>query len=266
MRTLNDAQQYLIRTAARVDADSPAWLRRNTGPVLFLYMAELLARLGAGWSWVGKARGDQGKIVPPGFQPRLIRYRGGDVEVVGVSHDAVFWQGDAADPMLGTFPNGLVQFDVLTSANYLDEPWIEPSGRQAVASVSGGVIPAHEYRANNPPVSPAAVLVAGGAAPVPGTAPPPPPSALPDRGEMMRAGQWLHAYYRSPEGLKRPDGLWTPATPEAAAQPDWEGIGAWLFDVYLRARLAGQTATDAAAQVVAQIRASQEWRDKHPNG
>lgn len=105
--------------------------------------------------------------------------------------------------------------------------------------------------------------------PVPPAAPgapanPPKPIILPDRGEMMTVGQQLHFYYRSPEGLQRPQGLWKDATATAIAQPDWEGIGAWLFDVYLRARVAGKSATEAFELVIKEIRKSDEWKTKHP--
>src|SRR3990167_4963225 len=94
--------------------------------------------------------------------------------------------------------------------------------------------------------------------------PPPPVITLPGREEMMNAGRSLHLYYRSQEGLQRPDGLWKPESPQAIAQPDWEGIGAWLFDVYLHARIAGQNATEAMQAVIAAIRQTDEWRAKHP--
>jgi hypothetical protein len=88
--------------------------------------------------------------------------------------------------------------------------------------------------------------------------PAPAPSTLPGRAEMMLEGAWLHAYYQAPDGLQRANGLWIDG------HPDWEGLGAWLFDVYLGARLAGASPADARARVVAQIQASGEWRNKHP--
>ena len=94
--------------------------------------------------------------------------------------------------------------------------------------------------------------------------PPPPAITLPGREEMMNAGRSLHLYYRSQEGLQRPDGLWKPESPQAIAQPDWEGIGAWLFDVYLNARVTGKNATEAMQAVVAAIRQTHEWKTKHP--
>jgi hypothetical protein len=78
------------------------------------------------------------------------------------------------------------------------------------------------------------------------------------RHDMIAAGQWLHSFYQSDEGLKRPDGLWIDK------HPDFEGIGAWLFDIYLAARLAGVDDAEARKRVVAGIQQSDEWRQKHP--
>jgi hypothetical protein len=91
--------------------------------------------------------------------------------------------------------------------------------------------------------------------------PPPPPPPLqrhPDREEMIRAGEWLDGYYRSREGLQRAEGL------SKNGGPDWEGMGAWLFDVYFMARVNGRTVEQARAAVVAAIRQTGEWRGKHP--
>jgi hypothetical protein len=80
------------------------------------------------------------------------------------------------------------------------------------------------------------------------------------RHDMIAAGQWLHSFYQSDEGLKRPDGLWIDK------HPDFEAIGAWLFDVYLSTRLTGSDDATARRKVIEGIRASEEWRQKHPNG
>lgn len=78
------------------------------------------------------------------------------------------------------------------------------------------------------------------------------------RHDMIAAGQWLHSFYQSDEGLKRPEGLWIDK------HPDFEGIGAWLFDVYLADRLLGNDDAAARKKVVDGIRQSDEWRQKHP--
>lgn len=98
-----------------------------------------------------------------------------------------------------------------------------------------------------------------GSGPAPVPIPTPVPCRNPDRGEMMNAGERLDAYYRSPEGLQRPHGAAT-----VDGTPDWEAVGAWLFDVYLQDRQAGKSADDAWANVESQIRQSSEWQMKHP--
>lgn len=90
-------------------------------------------------------------------------------------------------------------------------------------------------------------------------APPPPPAIrLPSRAEAQAAGEFLHEYYRSAEGLQRPEGLWI------GGHPDWEGIGAWLFDVWLQGRVHGAGDHEARQAMVSEIRKSDEWRIKHP--
>ena len=79
------------------------------------------------------------------------------------------------------------------------------------------------------------------------------------RHDMIAAGQWLHSFYQSDEGLKRPEGLWIDK------HPDFEGIGAWLFDVYLAERLTGSDDAAARQKVTDAIRKSGEWRQKHPD-
>lgn len=78
------------------------------------------------------------------------------------------------------------------------------------------------------------------------------------RHDVIAAGQWLHSFYQAEEGLKRPEGLWIDK------HPDFEGIGAWLFDVYLAERLIGADDATARQKVTDGIRQSDEWRQKHP--
>ena len=88
--------------------------------------------------------------------------------------------------------------------------------------------------------------------------PPPPPHLHPGRDEMIQAGTWLDGYYRSAEGLQRTEGL------SKNGVPDWEGVGAWLFEMYFMARVDGKTPDQARAAVVAAIRRTDEWQSKHP--
>jgi hypothetical protein len=78
-----------------------------------------------------------------------------------------------------------------------------------------------------------------------------------DRQEFLDALQRLDAFYRSAEGLQRPEGL------SIAGGPDFLGIAAWMFDVYLNERLSGASATVAWTRATDAIRATDEWRSKH---
>lgn len=79
------------------------------------------------------------------------------------------------------------------------------------------------------------------------------------RGEVVQAAQWLHEYYKSDAGLKRPNGLWR----EDQKQPDFEAIGAWIYDVYLNARVEGKSEEEARKMITDAIQGSDEWRRVH---
>ena len=75
--------------------------------------------------------------------------------------------------------------------------------------------------------------------------------------EIQRVLTWLDDFYKSPAGLQRPEGLWIDG------HPDYIGISAWVFDVYLRNRLMGLSEEQARGRVEAAIKQSDEWRTKH---
>jgi hypothetical protein len=79
------------------------------------------------------------------------------------------------------------------------------------------------------------------------------------RASVVQAAQWLHDYYKSDEGLRRPDGLWR----ADQKQPDFEALGAWIFDVYLNARVEGKTDEEARKLITDAIQGSDEWRRVH---
>lgn len=81
------------------------------------------------------------------------------------------------------------------------------------------------------------------------------------RANVLQAAQWLHEYYKSDEGLKRADGLWRPDQ----KQPDFEALGAWIFDVYLNARVEGKSEEEARKLITDAIRGSDEWHRVHPS-
>lgn len=78
-----------------------------------------------------------------------------------------------------------------------------------------------------------------------------------DRGEFLEAMYRLDEAYRTE--LLRPGGLSINFT------PDILGIAAWIFDVYLNTRIAGRSPDDAWEKVIEAIRASDEYRQKHPH-
>lgn len=80
------------------------------------------------------------------------------------------------------------------------------------------------------------------------------------RANVLQAAQWLHEYYKSEDGLKRADGLWR----SDQKQPDFEALGAWIFDVYLNARVEGKTEEEARKLITDAIRGSDEWHRVHP--
>lgn len=79
------------------------------------------------------------------------------------------------------------------------------------------------------------------------------------REDIVRVSQWLHEFYASADGLRRPDGLWL----AQQKQPDFEALGAWVFDVYLSARVNGASDADARQAVVDAIKGTDEWRQAH---
>ena len=77
--------------------------------------------------------------------------------------------------------------------------------------------------------------------------------------EMVGAVSFVDDLYRSPEGLMRPDGLYS----SEAKRVDAEAIGTWVLDVYLQARIAGKSDADARQSITDAIKGSDEWRKKH---
>ena len=84
-------------------------------------------------------------------------------------------------------------------------------------------------------------------------------NALVGQGEdIQRTMEWLNRYYKGADGLQRPEGLWI------AGHPDFEGLGVWVFTVYLPHRLKGDSEEQARQAVVDAIKQSEEWKVKHP--
>jgi hypothetical protein len=228
--TLRD---QVLLASRQADQEVPSRLQTNRNVDCFEHTTRVLAILtgqGLQAAYVGKTSGE-GQFHPPTGFPRQV----GNYTITGVSHDAIWCEGH--------------QFDLVGGGN--DGP--EPLG--AVASPTANEIPAQYHRPNNPAVP---FPLSGGAPPV--LVPPSTRVDVPGRAELMDEGQWLERFYKAPEGLQRTEGLYKPTEQLV----DWEGIAAWLLDVYLAQRLAGKSRTDARAAYVAAIQDSGEWKRKHP--
>jgi hypothetical protein len=81
---------------------------------------------------------------------------------------------------------------------------------------------------------------------------------MPTRAELTAAAQWLNEFYQSQEGLQRPQGL------SIDNRPDFEGVSAWILDVYLWSRAEGASEEEARQRIVRAIQGSDEWKVKHP--
>ena len=79
------------------------------------------------------------------------------------------------------------------------------------------------------------------------------------RADLIATIQWLDDYYRSDEGLHRSGGLLR----SDQKTIDAEAIGAWVFDVYLNARLHGRSDAEARQMVKDAIEGSAEWHAVH---
>ena len=77
-------------------------------------------------------------------------------------------------------------------------------------------------------------------------------------GEVARTIDWLDEFYRSRDGLQRPEGLWD------RGHLDSVGIATWVIDVYVANRLRGRSEAEARKMIEDAIRQSDEWRAKHP--
>lgn len=217
-------------------------------------LEDTLALAGPEWRLIGKTshRGESG-FRPAWFTPTSVACQRPDGQREDVLIDLLSMDAAWYLPAVRQ-----VKVIVNSTANELPEgdPRRGPAGLN-----SYDISPTNErgelqYRWYNPPMP-----QRSGASPPP-PPPLPAPARLPGRDEMHATGLWLDGYYASREGLQRPMGL------SIGGRPDWEGVGAWLFDVYLKARLAGLTPEQARARVVSEIRRAGgptgEWQIKHP--
>jgi hypothetical protein len=79
-----------------------------------------------------------------------------------------------------------------------------------------------------------------------------------DRGEALEAMTAIDGYYTAPRGLNRNNGL------SINGRPDFLGLAAWFFDIYVNSRYNGLDEIGARFNVMANITQTDEWRGKHP--
>lgn len=221
----------------QVAAERPDLLQKNINSSCFEFTQIVLSRLPAEWGHIGKTAGE-GQYTPPNFVPsNMTSWDGKTYFITGMSHDAIF---DKVN---------FKQVDILGRGNDSATPIFNPDGSQMTALPQWGVIDPSFYRPNNPWVQRSGTVPV----PIPPTVP-----VVPGREEALDEMNWLDAYYKSPEGLQRPNGL------SLNGKPDFEGIAAWYLDVYQKERIKGRNRADARATYVNDIRHSDEWKQKHP--
>lgn len=226
--TLRD---QVLLASRQADQEMPSRLQTNRNVDCFQHTSRVLGILtgqGLQAAYVGKTRGE-GQYQPPSGFPRQV----GEHTITGVSHDAIWVEGH--------------QFDLIGGGN--DGP--EPLG--AVGVPTANEIPSQYHRANNPPVPYPLSGVAS--VPTPPSAPEAARPTLPSRQELTAEMAHLHEVYKT--DLLRDDGLWIDG------HPDFEGIGAWVLDVYLASRIAGRTPERSRQAYLDAIRGSDEYRSKH---
>lgn len=155
-----------LEFSRQADRDNPSRLQTNIASTCYAHTVALIALLRAAGRTafhVCKTEGE-GQYTPPGFNPRTVKGMDGkDYIVTGVSHDAIWCEGE--------------QFDTIASGNDADRKIyqgpngasFDPSaGPQIVGSPSWNAIPEKYWRPQNPP------LREGDGMPVPVPVPQPP--------------------------------------------------------------------------------------------
>jgi hypothetical protein len=239
-----------LEIARQVNAQYPEYLQRNVGETCHWFTQKLVDRLRAEGHQaylMCKTHGE-GQYVPRLFQPReVVGLDGKTYRCTGVSHDAIWCDGK--------------QFDTIAGANEYDRPIYRKSSEPFWSfdaaegpQIRGGPIwndidPQH-WRVNNPPLKGEPVVVNP-----PPPPPPPPPSKILSKGEAFMRLKALNAFYQAPEGLQRPGGMVLPDE-HGRSVADMEAIAQWFYQMVIDGV--------SLENVFTQIRASDEWRSKHP--
>ncbi len=213
-----------LEIVRQVSREHPDLLQQNLGSTCYqhtLFVVEGLIASGHNAALMCKSP-SEGQYVPPGFKARVVTgLDGKQYPCSGVSHDAIWCDGK--------------QYDTIAQANDSEDP----IGMLGIPIWNE--IPAQYWRANNPP------LPSGPAPkPVPVPQPPQPPLKVLPKDQAFTFLKALDAFYRSDDGLKRPEGV----------GGDMEAIAQWFYQGVIEAK--------SIEDVKAQIRTSDEWKSKHP--
>lgn len=214
----------------------------NTSMAAFELLQLTLALAGPDWQHVGKTRLDGSQVAPPGFVPFemvLTRPDGQPVteRVTGVSQDAAWHVPSRRQIKVIAF-----------SAANDPGPWEHGPAKLTPYEID----PVH-YRWHNP-----AVPQFGHVAeplPTPRPQPTPPPSRVLPKVEAYQQLLALNAFYAADDGLQRAGGL-VRFDDQGRTIADMEAIAQWFYQLVIEGI--------PLEQVFTQIRASQEWRSKHP--
>jgi hypothetical protein len=199
-----------------------------------------LALAGPDFAFVGKSASmDGSKFRPAWFTPHIVSCvrpdgQAEDVMIAGVGMDAA-WH----------LPS-MTQVKVIVNST---DGELADGGKGGPAQLTPYVIDRVkdgqvQYRWHNPPIAQNGAVVVP-PMPITPPAPPAPPSKVLPKGEAFKLLKELDAFYRSADGLNRPDGL----------GPDMEGIAQWFYQLAIEGV--------GIDNVKAQIRNSDEWKAKH---
>lgn len=223
-----DIKPFLLEA----DRQRPDLAITNTTMSAFELLQLTLKLAGPDWQFVGKTKYDGSQLAPPGFQPFEIDLTRADgqrerLTVTGVSQDAA-WH----------LPSRRQVKVIAFSAANDPGPW-----EHGPAKLTPYEIDVVNYRWHNPAVP---QFGSGSTVPVPAPKPVPPPAGVLSKPAAFEALKALDAFYRADDGLKRSDGV----------GGDMEAIAQWFYQLVIDGV--------SIESVKIQIRASDEWKGKHP--
>lgn len=215
----------------------------NTAASCFELLQLTLALAGGNWAFIGKTRNmDGASFTPAGFEPLTMTLTRPDgerqtVTIVGVSMDACYHLPSRT------------QIKVIANSCANDDPNPAIHGPARLTPYEIG---REHYRWHNPLIP---QFGASEPTPKPEPKPEPLPSKVLPKGEAFAKLSALNAFYQAPEGLQRPGGLVRPDN-DGRMVADMEAIAQWFYQLVIEGV--------PLDHVFAQIRASEEWRGKHP--